>query len=315
MNVELNTVDLPAQTLAFNLQYSVNSTSGPWFDIGSVGSTSTDWAGFDNPGVINGVTTTPLLLSSTVGESYEETSPSVLNPNALIVTTTVQRGEWDWVVEPAAAATVTKYYFRMVQSDGTQLSQYLRYPEITTPPAPLLRQNYYQWWENRTNITPNVQLEAVNTPHTNVDPLVTVRLRMNVELTAANMATSSESFKLQFATSTAGPWTDVGGDGSTELWRGEVISGATTIDGATLPTLLLTPTSTVAATFEEREPLGRDSKRHKYRRRRGVGLGCPEQYGARQQLLLPHGVCGRHPSHDLHNVPGDLNVGADLLSG
>ena len=254
MNVELNTVDLPAQTLAFNLQYSVNSTSGPWFDIGSVGSTSTDWAGFDNPGVINGVTTTPLLLSSTVGESYEETSPSVLNPNALIVTTTVQRGEWDWVVEPAAAATVTKYYFRMVQSDGTQLSQYLRYPEITTPPAPLLRQNYYQWWENRTNITPNVQLEAVNTPHTNVDPLVTVRLRMNVELTAANMATSSESFKLQFATSTAGPWTDVGGDGSTELWRGEVISGATTIDGATLPTLLLTPTSTVAATFEEENP-------------------------------------------------------------
>ena len=250
MNVEVTTVDMPTGTHRFKLQYALTST-GPWTDVGAVGSSET-WRGVDNPTVEDGAPVAPSLRSSTDGQSYEEANPSASNPSFGAATSTA-RSEWDWVLEPNGVAGVVSYVFRMVKSDGTPFAQYTRFPQITTAPASLLSQQSYRWWENRKNITPDTPLQPENTPHTGVTPLEVLRLRLNVSLAQSNLAQGARSFKLQFATSTGGTWTDVGGQDATVIWRGDAIGGATTLDGATLPVLLLA-SSTVAGTFEEVNP-------------------------------------------------------------
>lgn len=75
---------------------------------------------------------------------------------------------------------------------------------------------------------------------------------MSIEVTREALSTSSQAFKLQYATNTGGPWTDVGFIGSTtSTWRG--YDNTTSTDGAVLPVLLLTE-SDVAETYEEANP-------------------------------------------------------------
>ena len=236
MNVEITLADMATSTESFKLQYSTTTSAGPWADVGAVASGET-WRGFDNPSVAHGTTIEPILSSSTVGQSYEEGNPSIGNPRPGAATST-ERSEWDWTVEGGNAAPSTAYFFRMVSADGTAFSDYTAYPRITSPPAINLSQENYRWYENRTNITPNTPLQLENTPHTGVLPLEIIRLRMNLKLTGTTLAAGSESFKLQFSTSTSGSWQDVGGLGSGDIWRGSLVGGGTT----------------VAATFEESNP-------------------------------------------------------------
>ena len=170
----------------------------------------------DNPTVEDGAPVAPSLSSSTDGQSYEEANPSAPNPSFGAATSTA-RSEWDWVLEPNGVAGVVSYVFRMVKSDGTPFAQYTRFPQITTAPASLLSQQSYRWWENRKNITPDTPLQPENTPHTGVTPLEVLRLRLNVSLAQSNLAQGARSFKLQFATSTGGTWTDVGGQDATVI--------------------------------------------------------------------------------------------------
>ncbi len=247
MNAEVSTVALPASGLQFKLQYAT-STGGPWTDVGAATSSAT-WRGFDNPSVADGATIATLLPASDVGESYEEQNPSVLNPNTVAVG---QQGEWDWALEPDGAATSTSYFFRMVLISGTPLGTYTRYPELVTAAALVLTQNDYRWYESNNNLTPSTTLENENTAHAGVTPQEVLRIRMNVTLASANLAAGAESFKLQYATSTLGPWRDAGAIGSSEVWRGFDESGSTP-DGAALPSTLLT-TSDVAQSYEEQNP-------------------------------------------------------------
>ena len=247
MNVEVQTTTLPANGQSFKLQYAA-STGGPWADVGSIASGET-WRGFDNPGVADGTTITTLMAGSTVAATYEEQNPSALNPDQVGV---AQRVEWDWVLEPNNAATSISYFFRMVTAAGGLLDTYTRYPEIVTPPALVFSQENYRWYENKNNITPDTPLAVQNTAITDVTPSTVLRLRLNAKLTSADLAADTESFRLQYATSTTSTWTDVGGIGSLETWRGFDVGGGTT-DGTPLLSLLLS-TSTVAATFEETNP-------------------------------------------------------------
>ena len=250
LNVEVGTVDFATTTQRFKLQFAT-STGGPWMEVGGVAS-STIWRGVDNASVADGATITTLLLaSSDVAESYEETNPSALNPNRLAASI-AQRGEWDWVLQPNGAAASTSYYFRMVTEAGAAFDTYTNYPRLVSPPNIVFDQQDYRWYDTNNSLTPTTALAAENTPHTGVNPLDVVRLRMNVDVTGANIAAGAESFKLQYATSTSGPWTDVGGLGSLETWRGFDNAGATA-DGATLPSTLVS-TSDVAESYEEENP-------------------------------------------------------------
>ncbi|MFC1925596.1 hypothetical protein ACFLW2_02745 [Chloroflexota bacterium] len=246
MNLLVGGSNLPATAQGFKLQYST-STSGPWTDVGDTGSAEI-WRGYDNATPADGATITTLLTTSDVGESYEEQNPSVDNPNTINIG---QRGEWDWVVQSNEAAFNTDYYFRMVKADGTELDGYNNYPQITTPPEMTLTQQDYRWYQNIDSITPTVALAVENTGISGATPLTVYRLRMNVEVSFADMVADSETFKLQYATDTGGPWTDVGATGSGDIWRG--YNNTTPADSTTLTSFLVS-TSDVYETYEEQNP-------------------------------------------------------------
>ncbi|MCP6718037.1 MAG: hypothetical protein KJI70_00615 [Patescibacteria group bacterium] len=144
MNITIGTVDLTTSTQAFKLQYGTSTTGCPavasWSDVGGLAS-GVIWRGYDNTGTDEEATTTSTLLSSSnVRESYEEANPSVAN---LLAIANGQDGEWDWVVQNNNAPGSTTYCFRMIKSNSTLLDGYNAdgYPAIVTE-APSLTCNF-----------------------------------------------------------------------------------------------------------------------------------------------------------------------------
>lgn len=125
-----------------------------------------------------------------------------------------------------------------------------------------LVQTDFIWYVNdASSITPSdpwpvgvvdvVENEAITTNAPGQDSVV--RLRMGVRNENIALATSTISFKLQYATATIcsaeSPWVDVGGVGDTGTeWHGYDNGGLA--DGATLTTRLLSTTN-ISATYEE----------------------------------------------------------------
>lgn len=119
---------LAASSAQFKLQFGT-STAGPWTDVGG----SAAFTYFNNPGVVDGVTlTTNKLTGAPVLQSYSESAPTVLNPNAVAA---ASKGEWDLALF-IGAAPVNTYYFRMVKADGTVLTTYTVYPTLTITAEP-----------------------------------------------------------------------------------------------------------------------------------------------------------------------------------
>lgn len=115
--------------LIFKLQYS-NSTSSGFADVGA----STTWSFYDNASVADGQTiVTTLLTDSNVGESYGESNPSAVSPNAILSS---QYGEWDWAIQNVAADTDESWYFRLIYSSGTALEAYSIYPTLSAVSVP-----------------------------------------------------------------------------------------------------------------------------------------------------------------------------------
>ena len=255
MNVLVSDQNLAAGAQQFKLQFAT-STSGPWTDVGATGSAAL-WRAYDNPNVNDGATLIQwlrLLSNSDVAESYEEDNPSVPNPRAIDIN---KRGEWDWVLQNNDAAPNIIYYFRMVQSDGTPLDGYTRHPQATTAEQPtgppVLTQDTYRWYYNRDGALPFFPLEDENQPYSAPVLEGQCRLRMNVLVTDAPLTAGSRSFKLQFTTSTSGPWTDVGAIGSGSVWRG--YDNPSPADGQTLNQWLkLLSNSDTTESYEEENP-------------------------------------------------------------
>ncbi|MEK7848923.1 MAG: hypothetical protein AAB270_08360, partial [Chloroflexota bacterium] len=247
LNIGIAGSALPAAVQTFKLQYAT-SAGGPWTDIGAIGSGEV-WRGYNNTTPADGATITSLLLStSNVAESYEEANPSVANPNSIPAG---QRGEWDWVLEDYGAANGTTYYFRMVKGDGTGLDTYTGYPQLTAVSALTLDQDTYRWYQNANALNPTTPLATENTAYTATTPSQVYRLRMNLEVAGQTLSTSSQAFKLQYATGVGGPWTDVDAIGGAGVWRG--YNNATPADGATITSLLLS-NSNVLESYEEQNP-------------------------------------------------------------
>jgi Domain of unknown function (DUF2341) len=122
----------------FKLQYAEESglcaSSTAWFDVGSTGSTTALWRGYNNLLAFDGSTLSTLLLGTDVGGTYEEENNSNVNPNTVAVG---NEGEWDWVLEHNGAADGVQYCFRMVTAAGEELSDYDQYPALLTNTAPV----------------------------------------------------------------------------------------------------------------------------------------------------------------------------------
>jgi hypothetical protein len=131
-------------------------------------------------------------------------------------------------------------------------------------PIPLYTQEKYRWYVNANTVTPtdawpvggdalleNEPIDVATTPVKNAD---VVRLRM--QLSVSNSTSTAESFKLQFASTTAlctaaSVWTDVGNATSSAQWRG--YNNASVADGATLASSTLSGTD-VFGSYEEVNP-------------------------------------------------------------
>jgi len=85
------------------------------------------WSFYANATPADGATISTSLTGSDVGETYQESNPTALNPNAVDMG---QKAEWDFSLDPTDAVDGTTYYFRMVKSDGTALDTYTRYPQL-----------------------------------------------------------------------------------------------------------------------------------------------------------------------------------------
>jgi hypothetical protein len=101
---------------------------------------------------------------------------------------------------------------------------------LTWERTPFITQNDYRWYENGSFLTPTDPWSGLleNTPLNSTAPINNgdeIRLRMSLNNDNVALATSTESFKLQYAAaetcSLADTWVDVGGPTSTTtLWRG-----------------------------------------------------------------------------------------------
>jgi len=114
--------------------------------------------------------------------------------------------------------------------------------------APHLTQAQYRWYQNVNSDTPTTALATTNSS-TTVSNGTIYRLRTNIKVATSSLSALND-FKLQFATSTGGPWQDVGLQASSSIWIGADNNNATTTDGITIASTLLS-SSTVAETYEE----------------------------------------------------------------
>ncbi|MFZ2253556.1 MAG: DUF2341 domain-containing protein [Minisyncoccia bacterium] len=129
---------------------------------------------------------------------------------------------------------------------------------------PIYDQVMYRWYANQNADTPTdpwpvggddvIENEPIDTTLTPVKNGDVIRLRM--QLNVSNSTTTSESFKLQFGTTTSvctavTAWTDVGALASSTVWIG--YNNAGVADGATLSSSTLTG-SDVLESYEEVNP-------------------------------------------------------------
>lgn len=126
---------LNSSSQQFKLQYKAGTdascTTGSWTDVGAGGGVSI-WR-YATSGVTDGTTlTVAKLTTSDVLGVYAKASPTATNPNSATVG---QALEYDFHMQHNGAATASTYSFRVVESDGTQLSSYTYCPTLTTAQA------------------------------------------------------------------------------------------------------------------------------------------------------------------------------------
>lgn len=200
MALFVNNASLVTDSLTLKLQYARRVTTcsaiGAWSDVGASGSGAI-WRSFDatpadGTEVLGGGA---LLLSvSDVAGTYEESSPSVGNPN------TVQIGEYieyDWLIENNAAIQKSSYCFRVVESDGTVLDGYDVYPTVRTSGYTPIIENW-RWYTDEENLTPTSPAAAENTAPSAIAVGEELKLRVStVEIEGA--PGSNIKFNLQYS--------------------------------------------------------------------------------------------------------------------
>ncbi len=208
MSISVINSSLPENSQAFKLQYGERGVScsaisaGNWFDLGDAASTTALWRGFNATGTVDGtaLSTDPptggdLNLSQTdVAGTLEEENDSAVTPYRAEENEDI---EYDWIVQQNGAVASTTYCFRMVDTAGGTLNQYLDYPQIKTADFDPATQNW-RWYDDENNETPTSDLANENITPTDVVASNTVKLRISVR-ERENVAPSNARFTLQFS--------------------------------------------------------------------------------------------------------------------
>jgi hypothetical protein len=107
-------------------------------------------------------------------------------------------------------------------------------------------------YENTDAVQPTTAKASAKTSIANINIGDILRLRMNIGVSREDLSTQSQSFKLQYGTSTdctlLNYWTDVGSLSGSEDWIG--YNNPDPIDGQNISSLLLA-SSTILETYEE----------------------------------------------------------------
>ena len=119
-----------------------------------------------------------------------------------------------------------------------------------------LDQTTYRFYENADSVQPGSPLAAENTSITNVEDDNIFRIRIAVQVGVQDLATSSQSFKLQYgegsicSSISTSTWYDVGQAASSTIWRGN-IDNTTPSDGDTITASLLNSQNNILESYEE----------------------------------------------------------------
>ncbi len=201
----INNASQPANTQSYKLQYGTRNSScsaiSVWTDVGAIGSGAI-WRGHDTAatdGTAISATDPPtggdtVLSGTDRAGTFEEANNSAVNPYKVRVGEQV---EYDWVVEHNGATQKTFYCFRMVESDGSELTGYDNYPTLRTSGYSPVVVNW-RWFDDETSLTPSIGLAPENTAPTDIanDNLIKLRVRVD-EIDGATG--NNVKFKLQYA--------------------------------------------------------------------------------------------------------------------
>lgn len=119
---------------------------------------------------------------------------------------------------------------------------------VTTEASVTLTQSDYRWYENADALTPTNALSSENSPTST--PAIGSARRLRISIADAGVALSAgATFKLQYANSTSGAWTDVGT--STAAWV--FFDNSSVADGQIIVTTVLSG-SDVGESYGESNP-------------------------------------------------------------
>jgi hypothetical protein len=196
----VNNASLISDSTSFKLEYARRVTTcsavSTWNDVGASGAggawRAVDATPVDGTELAGGAS---LLLSvSNVAGTYEENSPSAVNPNTVDIGDYV---EYDWIVENNAAIQKSSYCFRMTESDGAVLDGYDVYPTVRTSGYTPVIANW-RWYDDEGSLTPTVALAGENVAPSALPNGSEIKLR--VSLTEIEGAPGSNvKFNLQYS--------------------------------------------------------------------------------------------------------------------
>lgn len=118
---------------------------------------------------------------------------------------------------------------------------------VATPAATITTQADYEWYENVDTLTPTVPLASADAASSTPSTGSVVRLRMNVGDASLPVPVGT-TFALQYATSTAGPWTDLS---TSTAWT--FFDNPSVADGQIIVTTVLAA-STAGESYGESNP-------------------------------------------------------------
>jgi hypothetical protein len=138
MNILVNNNTLAANTVSFRMQYKegtdASCTTGTWTDVGAAGSGEI-WRFTSQTTTADNATLSGVKLSlstSAARQSYNRSNTGTnLNPNTASVGNYI---EYDYHIVDNAATSARLYSFRLIENNGTLLSQYDVCPTLSTQP-------------------------------------------------------------------------------------------------------------------------------------------------------------------------------------
>ncbi len=172
-----------------------SESSASFVTIGPVDDASPTslWRYIDQPSLTNGSNLTTSVLGSSVLQSYVESSPTPLNPNASTASTT---SEWDFSLDATYAPTGT-YVFRMISGDGTTFDAYEQYPTIVI--GPTISPGNYRFFAHVDSTSVGTPLAPQSQSATAPPPETPFRLRQRYGISGGSLATGTPTMKLQYS--------------------------------------------------------------------------------------------------------------------